>query len=96
MLAQAGSSKKNFQSTCGCHVQVGLGIMWCWHVHNFEIFHVNNVCIHYDCIQMLLPTNSLNYGQLYNCALTGHAHQEHPYSLVTKQVEEWVLNAPIK
>lgn len=27
------------------------GILWCWHVHNFEICFVNNVCIHHDCIQ---------------------------------------------
>ena len=27
------------------------GLFWCWHVHIFGIFLVDNVCIHHDCIQ---------------------------------------------
>ena len=33
------------------HVQVALEVFWCWHVHNFEIFVVDNVCIHDDYFQ---------------------------------------------
>ena len=29
------------------------GLYWCWHVHNSEIFLVDNVCIHHDCIQKI-------------------------------------------
>ena len=59
------------------------GLYWCCNVHNFEI----SLYIMYAFTmiasknsQTFLPTTFSTYGRLHNCALTGHAYQQHAYS----------------